>query len=193
MHLDAQPWQRGQVGSEDHVAHWPRPGGDARPACCLGLRVCGGGLWAAEPACRALHSSPKMAPSSVSAQSDPAGDLSARSSLGCHRPHFLSLSRTCMLSLPMSLPLMSDQGTDGGTPGGLLRVSGSCLGLGSVPSLHTSLGCPLPTRIPRSIPSPPVSPGPPPPSYVWYPLSPTDSPTSRTPSPRTCQPSGKGT
>ncbi|XP_046529191.1 uncharacterized protein LOC124245660 isoform X1 [Equus quagga] len=93
MHLDAQPWQRDQVGSEDHVAHWPRPGGDARPACCLGLRVCGGGLWAAEPACRALHSSPKMAPSSVSAQSDPAGDLSAWSSLGCHRPHFLSLSR----------------------------------------------------------------------------------------------------
>ncbi|XP_070113923.1 uncharacterized protein [Equus caballus] len=39
MHLDAQPWQRGQVGSEDHVAHGPRPGGDARPACCLGLRT----------------------------------------------------------------------------------------------------------------------------------------------------------
>nr|XP_023489623.1 uncharacterized protein LOC102148365 isoform X2 [Equus caballus] len=39
MHLDAQPWQRGQVGSEDHVAHGPRPRGDARPACCLGLRT----------------------------------------------------------------------------------------------------------------------------------------------------------
>ncbi|XP_070459660.1 uncharacterized protein [Equus przewalskii] len=39
MHLDAQPWQRGQVGSEGHVAHGPRPGGDARPACCLGLRT----------------------------------------------------------------------------------------------------------------------------------------------------------